>query len=93
MLKELYKTIRTQFILKRLASGKVVWNDIWWSLLEYGNTIHLRKDLDDITLRTMDYISADIVAEFKAKEILLGTEGNTTDAQRKAFMELIKEHH
>lgn len=94
MIIELYKKIRTYFIKKRLLSSvKVSWNDIWWTLLTYGNTIHLREGLSEGTISNMDSITADIVAEFRAKEVVLGTQGSTTDEQRKAFMELIKENH
>lgn len=93
MIKELYKSIRTYFIKQRLLDGKVVWNDVWWSLLAYGNTIHLRENLSEKALSTMDSISSEIVSEFRAKEVMYGLQGKTTDVQRRMFMELIKGHH
>jgi hypothetical protein len=93
MLKEIYKAVRTHFIKQRMLDERVLWNDVWWSLLAYGNTIHLRENMSEKALSTMDSISGEIVSEFRAKEVVAGTVGKTTEDQRKYFMELIKEHH
>ena len=91
MLKEIYKAVRTHFIKQRLLDERVLWNDVWWSLLMYGNTVHLRENLSEKALSTMDSISSEIVSEFRAKQVMLGGEGETTDEHRRYFMELIKE--
>lgn len=94
MLKELYKTIKTYFIKQRLLDGKVVWNDVWWSLLEYGNTIHLREELSEKTLSTMDSISSEIVSAFRNHDISRGIPlKDITDEERVIIMKLIKDNH
>jgi hypothetical protein len=90
MLKEIYKAVRTHFIKQRLLDGRVVWNDVWWTLLAYGNTVHLREDLGEKTLSTMDSIASDIISRFRAYEVQIGSAGNTTDEQRVMIMRTIK---
>jgi hypothetical protein len=94
MIKEIYKSIRTYFIKQRLLDERVLWNDVWWSLLEYGNTIHLRENLSEKTLSTMDSISGDIVSAFRNHEISRGIPlRDITDEERVIIMKLIKANH
>lgn len=91
MLKELYKSIRTYIIKQRLLDERVLWNDVWWSLLEYGNTIHLRENLSEKTLSTMDSISSEIVSRFRQFERNVGMQGKTDDVTRTNIMRCIKD--
>lgn len=93
MLKEIYKSTRTYIIKQRLLGGKVIWNDVWWSLLAYGNTIHLRENLSEKTLSTMDSISSEIVSRFRQFESNVGMQGKTDDVTRTNIMRCIKDEH
>lgn len=94
MLKEIYKAVRTHFIKQRLLDERVLWNDVWWTLLMYGNTVHLRENISEKALSTMDSISSEIVSAFRNHEISRGIPlKDITDEERVIIMKLIKANH
>ena len=90
MLKELYKTLRTEFIKKRLDKGDVRWGDVWWTLKEYGNTIHLRESLRITDVELMDSISHEIVKEFKD---YAPVDRDVTEEERAEILRFIYNNH